>query len=82
MNLYQVENGYVGEANTHVLVVAETEPIAVMMASTQFMEESLKRESEIGEGHGYDDDYWQTEHLTIELLAEDIGKTAWVSRIR
>ena len=80
MNLYEVSNSYTGETNTHVLVVADTEEIAVIMASKQFMEHSLQREEELG--HRYDDDFWQTEHLTIELLAEGVDQKAWVSSIR
>lgn len=84
MKLWCVENGYLGNGNVHVLVVADSEERAKELAS-----ESFKREAEkMGTRRGwradagyvdepfYTDDYWEVSELRAELVFDDLTREA------
>ncbi|MGN4423431.1 hypothetical protein ACTFQN_06180 [Bacillus cereus group sp. MYBK30-1] len=86
MKLYYVTNGYTGNSQVHVYVIAENEDRAKELASEKFKDdarnESYEREVELFKGIGrsidglkeyrYDEKYWT--NLKVYCEAEDTSK--------
>jgi hypothetical protein len=62
MNLYRVYNGYTGNSNINILIVADNSELAEIIAKEKF-----KRES-----NEYGENYYN--NLSVDLIFEDLSK--------
>ena len=81
MKLFEVRNGYYGEGAVRCFVIAETEDVALKMASESFREESNVGFGDYvydGEKHLYPRNYW--EDLRVRCVVEDTS-VEWRSKV-
>ena len=80
MKLYSVENGYLGNGPTHVLVIAEDEAQALEVARQR-----LEQGREVRHAgmllHTYEPSYSDPANLRATLLCADTSRV-WVSEVR
>ncbi len=81
LNLYGVENGWVGETATHVLVIATGESHAIDLARSKFRFAAEKHDSDplFRRSEDYGEGYWN--ELRADLLLEDVNRT-WASEVQ
>lgn len=76
MNLYRVTNGWIGNGDVYVLVIAPEETAARAAASDAFRRDAL-RDDRV---HPHPETYWVADRLDLELLCADTT-TPWTSDV-
>jgi hypothetical protein len=78
VKLWKVTNGYTGNGDVHVIVIASDMWSALNHARRVFKDEADSWAARFGDSQAYESSYWLD--LTEEVLCEDVSQP-WVSSV-